>query len=226
MELFVGNKNYSSWSLRPWLVLTELAIPFEERLVAFGSSDWSRVRAVSPTGKVPCLRDGAIVVWDSLAIVEYLAEREARVWPSDRAARAFARSAAAEMHSSFGELRSRCAMSVGVRVRLGAIPPALRADLDRLDALFADGLARFGGPFLAGASFSAVDAFFAPVAFRAQTYHLPFAPASLDYLARLRDLAGMKRWYADGLAETFRDPPHDVEVAAGGELVADLRAEA
>jgi glutathione S-transferase len=227
-ELYIANKNYSSWSLRPWLLLSELDIPFEETLVAFApgtGSSWSAFRAFSPNGKVPCLRDGDTVVWDSLAIAEYLAERHAGVWPSDSKARAWARCAAAEMHSGFGALRTYCAMNCGLRLRLpDDLPMALRADIARIDELWSEGLARFGGPFLAGGTFGAVDAFFAPVAFRIQTYGLFLGAAAADYAQRLRELPGMRRWYADALRETWRDPDHEEEVKRFGILLEDLRA--
>jgi glutathione S-transferase len=223
--LFIANKNYSSWSLRPWLLMRALQIPFEEVLLTFGDAPaWAALRARSGAGKVPCLVDGEVVVWDSLAIVEYLAERHAGVWPSDPIARAWARCAAAEMHSSFTALRSTCSMNVGVRVRLHARPPALERDLERLTALWGEGLARFGGPYLAGASFSAVDAFFAPVAFRMQTYHLDLGPVANAYAERLRAHPDMIAWAQAGLAETTRDRSHDDEIRAAGELVEDLRA--
>src|SRR6202044_1737619 len=118
-DLYIANKNYSSWSLRPWALMRELGIEFREHLLFFGQeSSWVGFRKISPSGKVPCLVDGGIVVWDSMAIVEYLAERHEGVWPARSDARAWARSAAAEMHSGFGELRSRCSMSCGIRVRL------------------------------------------------------------------------------------------------------------
>ena len=122
-DLFIGNKNYSSWSLRPWVLLRELGIPFRERLVPFGGADPDAFRAFSPTGKVPCIVDGAITVWDSLAITEYIGERHAGVWPAEAAARAFARSAAAEMHSGYFALRDACTMNCGIRVKLRAIGP-------------------------------------------------------------------------------------------------------
>ena len=222
--LYIANKNYSSWSLRPWVLLRELKIPFVEHLVPFGDvSGWETYRKLSPNGKVPCLVDGDTVVWDSLAIAEYLAERHAGVWPASREARAWARSAAAEMHSGFNELRSRCSMSCGVRLRLKEFPPALQRDIDRIGTLWNDGLQRFGGPFLAGTAFTAVDAFFTPVAFRIQTYGLSLDPVAADYAARLRDLPAMKSWYADGLTERFRDAPHETEILEMSTLVEDLR---
>ncbi len=216
--LHIANKNYSSWSLRPWVLMRALGIPFEERLTPFGAG----FGGFSPTGQVPCLHDGEVVVWDSLAIVEYLAERHPGVWPADPAARAWARSAAAEMHSGFRELRSRCSMCCGVRMAIDTEVPALRKDLARIDALWAEGQRRFGGPFLAGATFTAVDAFFAPVAFRMQTYGLPLAERA--YAERLLALPAMREWYAAALAEPFRDEPHDREIFASGRLLEDLRA--
>ena len=224
-ELFIANKNYSSWSLRPWALLSELGIPFTETLLFFGDeAAWGPFRRLSPSGKVPCLRDGATVVWDSLAIAEYLAERHTGVWPADAAARAWARSAAAEMHSGFGVLRQRGSMSVGVRVRLHERPAALDQDLARLTALWEQGLQRFGGPFLGGPAFTAVDAFYAPVAFRLSTYGLSLGEAADAYAARLRALPSMLAWYTAALAERARDVHHEVEIEAAGECLADLRA--
>ena len=224
-ELYIANKNYSSWSLRPWVLMRELKIAFAERLIPFGSAaQWDDFRRISPSGKVPCLVDGPTVVWDSLAIAEYLAERHAGVWPADSNARAWARSASAEMHSGFGELRSRCSMSCGVRVRLKDIPATLQGDLARLGALWSDGLRRFGGPFLAGKSFAAVDAFFAPVAFRIQTYGIALDPTAAGYAQRLLGLQSMSDWYAEALKERFRDAPHEDEMAHMGTVVEDLRA--
>lgn len=226
-QLYIANKNYSSWSLRPWLLLGQLGIPFDEQLVSFApgtGSSWSAFRAFSPNGKVPCLRDGDTVVWDSLAITEYLAERHAGVWPSDSQARAWARCAVAEMHSGFGALRTHCGMNCGLRIRLpDNLPTALRADIARIDELWSEGLTRFGGPFLAGNAFGAVDAFFAPVAFRIQTYGLTLGAAAGAYAQRLLELPGMRRWYADALQETWRDPDHEEEAIRSGVLLADLR---
>jgi glutathione S-transferase len=224
-ELYIANKNYSSWSLRPWVLMRELGLEFAEQLTPFGDAPrWEAFRKISPSGKVPCLKDDQTVVWDSLAIAEYLAERHAQVWPRDGVARAFARSAAAEMHSGFTELRNRCSMSCGIRARLKESPPALLRELERLDTLFKSGLARFGGPFLAGKQFTAVDAFFAPVAFRVQSYALAFGGESAAYLARLLALPSMKAWYAAAIAEKFRDLPHEEEVAQLATVTQDLRA--
>jgi len=224
-DLYIGNKNYSSWSLRPWVLMRELDIPFREILVPFGGSqNPDAFRGFSPTGKVPCLVDGGTTVWDSLAITEYVAERHPGVWPADAVARAWARSATAEMHSGFQAMRNICGMNCGLRIRLHAVEAALERDLRRLEALWADGLARFGGPFLAGGRFSAVDAFYAPVAMRIQTYDPPLGAKARAYAARLRDLPAMKQWYQAALAETWRDAEHEAEVRVVGTWVQDLRA--
>ncbi|HET7729846.1 MAG TPA: glutathione S-transferase family protein [Usitatibacter sp.] len=224
--LHIGNKNYSSWSLRPWILLTELGIPFEEKVHAFGPGFKVKSAGHSPSGKVPALHDGRRIVWDSLAIAEYLAERHAGVWPSNEDARAWARCAAAEMHSGFQALRGTCGMNCGIRVKLHSVSEAVRADLARVAELWSEGLSRFGGPFLAGPAFGAVDAFFCPVAFRVQSYGLELPPAAADCARRLLALRGMQRWYADALAEPWRDDAHEVEIAAAGKVLQDLRGAA
>jgi glutathione S-transferase len=224
-ELTIGNKNYSSWSLRPWVLLRECGIAFaEQQVLLHPDSSWEAFRAFAPNGKVPCLHDGGTVVWDSLAIVEYLAERHADVWPSGHDARTWARCASAEMHSGFATLRQTCPMNCAIRVRLHRIDPALQRDLDRLDELWNEGLARFGGPFLAGTRFSAADAFYVPVAFRIQSYALPLSETALAYVARLLALPSMQRWYADALAETARVGPSEDHVRLVGEVLEDLRS--
>ncbi len=226
-RLHIANKNYSSWSLRPWLVLRERQIPFSEELIPFHqSADWVAYAKISPNGKVPCLIDGTTTVWESLAIVEYLAERHRGVWPEQGGARAWARCAAAEMHAGFGELRTRCSMSCGVRVQLHTVTPALTADLERLSAMWNDGLERFGGPFLAGSDFSAVDAFFAPVVLRLQTYGLQLDPNSQSYAARMLEREALRSWYAAALHERWRDLPHDAHIEQFGRVVQDLRVSA
>lgn len=223
-RLHIANKNYSSWSLRPWVLMQVQGIPFEESLTPFAAAGAPNpFRSFSPSGQVPCLVDGSRAMWDSLAITEYLAERHAGVWPADEVARAWARCAAAEMHSGFRSLRTQCGMNCGVRVALDAISPGTQADLARIDALWNEGLARFSGPFLAGSEFTAVDAFYAPVAFRIQSYNLPLSQPSMDYAARLRALPAMKAWYDAALAETWRDEAHELEMREAGRVVQDLR---
>jgi len=224
-ELHIGNKNYSSWSLRPWVLLTALGIPFTERQHFF-QPDNPSFRDFSPSALVPALVDGDVTVWDSLAIAEFVAETYPQVWPAHKTARAWARSAAAEMHSSFSALRTYCSMTIGVRVKLHDTPPALIRDLARIDALWNDGFAKFGGPYLAGGAYTAVDAFYAPVVFRIQTYGVGFdlSKTSRAYIDRILEEQAMKAWYAGGLAETERDAPHETEIAQAGEIIADYRA--
>lgn len=224
-QLYIGNKAYSSWSLRPWVLMRALDIAFSEQLVPFGDATaWSAYRRLSPGGTVPCLVDAGAWIWDSLAIAEYLAERHQRVWPSDAMARAWARSAAAEMHSSFAELRHRCAMCCGVRVRLFERPQSLERDLARIASLWGDGLGRYGGPFLAGRAFTAVDAFFTPVVFRVQTYSLPLNATATGYVQHMLEQPAVKQWYDAALQEHFRDAEHEEHLARMGALLEDYRA--
>lgn len=225
MKLFIANKNYSSWSLRPWLLLRQLEIPFEEVLLPFnGSSNYETFRRYSPTGRVPCLHDGELRIWDSMGITEYLAESHPDVWPAEVSARAWARCAAAEMHSGFAVLRNQCSMNVGLRVRLFDVSPALQRDVARIAELWEEGLHRFGGPFLTGPRFTAVDAFFAPVAYRVQTYGLPLPEKAASYSRHLLSLPWMQQWETAALAETWRDAGHDAEVRQAGEWIEDRRA--
>ena len=226
-ELHIANKNYSSWSLRPWVLMKTLGIAFKETLHPFPATGvWDAYRHFSPSGKVPCLVDGETVVWDSLAIAEYLAESNPRVWPSDPTARAWARCVTAEMHSGFQALRSNCGMNCGLRISLHAISPELQKDITRVEELWNQGLARFGGPFLAGSDFTAVDAFFAPVVFRAQTYDLPLGAQAKAYMETIVGLPAMQEWYTAALTETWREPGHEQEVMDAGKLLQDLRSKA
>jgi glutathione S-transferase len=226
-ELYIGNKNYSSWSLRPWVLLRARGIAFGEHLRPFtGGSNFAAFREFSPSGKVPCLRDGDTVVWDSLAIAEYLAERHPGLWPADDAARAWSRCAAAEMHSGFATLRGTCTMNVGLRVRLHALSPALQGDIARVDELWSEGLARHGGPFLGGRDFGVVDAFYCPVACRVRTYGLPLSPPAQQYAERLLGLPAMREWEAAALAEPWREVDHEAEALQVGTVTADHRVPA
>ncbi len=224
--LHIANKNYSSWSLRPWVLMRALDIPFTERLHHLGATSGSKFTDFSPSGKVPCLEDGAIVVWDSLAIAEYLAERHAGVWPADPQARAWARCAAAEMHSGFANLRNQHGMNVGTRVAVAQRPAAVLADIARIEDLWNEGLARFDGPFLAGEKFTAADAFFAPVAYRFRTYGIKPDGAAAGYLEIMLDHPAMREWESAALAEDFRDETHEVDLRQAGTVTADLRAPA
>lgn len=224
--LHIANKNYSTWSLRAWSLLTALNIPFEENQHIFPSDgpSYPEFSKFSPTGFVPILDDGDIKVWDSLAIALHVAEEHPQVWPSDPVARSWARSAAAEMHSGFSALRNQCGMNVGIRCKRPEITAPLQRDLDRLDRLWGEGLTRFGGPFLAGDAFSAADAFFCPVAFRVQTYDLQLSKRSLDYVALLLGLPAMQDWYRAGIAEPYREPGHEAETTLAHQVIADHRA--
>jgi len=221
--LHIANKNYSSWSLRPWALLRALDIPFAERLHPLGKAGGENFTDFSPSGRVPCLADGDTVVWDSLAIVEYLAEHHAGAWPADAKARTWARCAAAEMHSGFAALRNQHGMNVGVRVAVTQRSPALLADIARIDELWNDGLLRFGGPFLAGRDFTAVDAFFAPVVYRFRTYGVAVSGAAAGYLETMLAHPALLEWEAAALAEDFREAGHEAELADAGRVTADFR---
>jgi glutathione S-transferase len=206
------------------MLMKALALPFEERLVPLEEgSCWDSYRVFSPNGRVPCLHDGSTTVWDSLAIVEYLAERHAGVWPADPPGRTWSRCVASEMHSGFSALRGLCPMNCGLRVELAEIPGPLQADLARVDEIWSEGVDRFGGPFLAGADFTAADAFFAPVAFRVETYGLPLSAPARAYADRLLAHAAMQEWYAAALREPWREKNHEAEAESIGRIVEDFR---
>jgi len=222
--LYIANKNYSSWSLRPWVLMRALAIPFEERLFPLQQgSCWDSYRTFSPNGRVPCLHDGEQVIWDSLAIVEYLAERHPGVWPDEATARTWARCVTSEMHSGFSALRGLCPMNCGLRVELREIPPALQADLSRVDEIWTEGTRRFGGPYLCGTGFTAADAFFAPVAYRVQTYGLPLSGPAQAYADLLLAHPAMQDWYASALIEPWREENHEQEARSAGAILEDQR---
>ena len=221
--LITANRNYSSWSLRPWVLMKALGIGFTDRIEPFAKPvNWEAFRAFSPTGQVPALLDGERTVWDSLGIVLYLAERHAGVWPADEAARAFAQCGVAEMHGGFSALRNQCPMNVGVRVQLPPHDAALAKDVARLRELFEEGLDRFGGPWLAGPDFTALDAFFAPVAYRVRTFGLDVGH-SMAWVERVLTHPAMQEWEQAALAETWREESHEAEIGAVGTLVEDLR---
>jgi glutathione S-transferase len=225
LTLITANRNYSSWSLRPWLLMKELDIPFDERVEPFTAPDnYDAFRAFSPTGQVPVLIDDERTIWDSLGIVLYLAERFDGVWPTDAAARAWAMSATCEMHGGFAALRNDCTMNVGVRVQPRPASPALERNVARLAELWAEGLDRFGGPWLAGPDFTAVDAFYAPVAFRVRTYGLDVGSAGQAWVDGILDHSAMRNWQATALTETWREDSHEAELAAAGTITADYRA--
>ena len=203
-KLYVGNKNYSSWSLRGWLVMKLCGAPFDEVPVQLTGTGYSAAnRAFSPSGMVPALHDGGTVVWDTLAIAEYLAEQHAGMWPAERAARAWARSISAEMHSGFAALRNDMTMCVKERVDVRPWSNALAANIERVTELWNESRRRLGdgGDFLCG-RFSIADAFFGPVAFRFRTYGVAPEGAAGDYLRQLLAHPWMREWEGAALAET------------------------
>ena len=214
LKLYIANKNYSSWSMRPWVLLKQAGIPFEEVMVRFGADTFSAdssfkqaVLAVSPGGRVPVLVDDGFAVWDTLAIAEYVAEKfpDKQLWPQDTQARARARSICAEMHSGFGALRSACPMNIEADLtQTGAIiwrdKPAVRADVQRIVEMWTELLAQHKGPMLFG-GFSIADAYFAPVCMRLKNYGLPVPGPVTDYIARVCALPGVKAWMDEALAE-------------------------
>lgn len=221
--LITANRNYSSWSLRPWLLLKALGIPFADRIEPFTQpTNYDEFRAFSPTGQVPALIDGETTVWDSLGIVLYLAERHAGVWPQSSKARAFAQCTTAEMHSGFSALRNDCTMNVGVRVRPRPASAALMHDIARIREIFESGLRHFNGPWLARPDFTAVDAFFVPVAFRIRTYGLDVGQGQA-WVDRILAHPAVLQWEAEALTEKWREDSHETELAAAGEIIADYR---
>ena len=212
LKLYIGNKNYSSWSMRPWVLLKQAGIPFEEVMVRFDSFDTgstfkNTLKDQTPTGKVPVLVEGDLAVWDTLAVAEYVAEQypDKQLWPRDKAARARARSVCAEMHAGFTALRGACPMNIEASLQdIGALAwrdkPAVRADVSRLVTMWSELLASHKGPMLFGA-FSIADAYFAPVCMRLKTYALPVPAEISAYVERVRALPGVKAWIDDALAE-------------------------
>jgi glutathione S-transferase len=209
--LYIGNKNYSSWSLRPWLVLRWANIPFEERLIrldqpGYGEQKIVDVLGVSPTGRVPCLHADGLVVWDSLAIAEWAAEMrpDAKLWPADPKMRAEARAVSAEMHSGFANVRRDLSMNIHRRIAMPTLPPETLAEIARLDGLWKALRARHqtGGPWLFGAR-TIADAFYAPVATRMRTYGVPLSPASQDWCAAVFADADFRDWEAASIPDSW-----------------------
>lgn len=208
LTLVIGNKNYSSWSMRPWVALKACDIAFDEVFIQLytGEADKKRILEFTRSGKVPVLVDGDVTVWDSLAIIEYAAERfpDARLWPEDRARRAHARSISAEMHSGFAALRNECGMNLHRPVGAILLSAGARADIARIQQIWTDCRVRYGspGPFLFGA-FSSADAMFAPVVHRFRTYAIEVEPVVRDYMDAMMSLPAFQEWTRAGLAETL-----------------------
>ncbi|WP_426391534.1 glutathione S-transferase family protein [Variovorax sp. R-27] len=212
-KLYVGNKNYSSWSMRPWVLMKQAGIDFEEVVVRFDSFEADSqfkhtIAALNPVAKVPVLVDDGLVVWDTLAIAEYLAETfpEKQLWPRSAADRARARSVCAEMHSGFGGLRNHCGMNIEaslpeVGARLLKEVPEVASDLARIVQMWNGLLDTHGGPMLFGAGFGIADAYFAPIGTRIKTYGLPVPAHITAYIERVQALPGVRAWIDDALAE-------------------------
>ena len=203
--LTIGNKNYSSWSLRPWILLKHLGLAFDERLIPLDTAEFARdIPAISPTRRVPVLQHGSLLVWDSLAICEYACDLAGRGWPAQREARAVARAACAEMHSGFSILRSQWPMNARALGRHTAVNPERSADVARIEDLWAECRRRFGasGPWLFG-EYSVADAMYAPVVLRLRTYGAHLRPTSGEYSATVLDDPHMKAWLAAAEAESW-----------------------
>ena len=208
LKLVIGNKNYSSWSMRPWLALRANNIAFDEVFIPLytGAADKARILDFTHSGKVPAQIDGDITIWDSLSIIEYVAERfpETRLWPEDRARRAHARSISAEMHSGFAALRNECGMNLHRPIRPIALSADAQANIARIQQIWIECRERFAklGPFLFGA-FGGADAMFAPVVHRFRTYAIPVAPEAQGYMDTMLSLPAFQEWTRAGLAETL-----------------------
>jgi glutathione S-transferase len=213
MQLFIGNKLYSSWSLRPWILMKAMGVPFTEEVIPLRHGDTSdRILKHSPSGKVPCLVDGDVRIWESLAICEYLNDKfpDRGVWPKDIKARAHARAAASEMHAGFQALRNACPMNLGKTFKTPAITPDLQANVARIEALWSEARGKFGkgGPFLYGA-FSAADAMFAPVVTRFATYQIPVSAATRTYMDAVQTHPAFVAWREAALAEPWSLPDYE-----------------
>jgi glutathione S-transferase len=205
LTLVIGNKNYSSWSMRPWVLMRTLDIPFEEVKLRFHSPEWdANIGRWSPSGLVPVLWRGEDAVWDSLAIMEALHDwfPDRGVWPGDGSARAFARSIAAEMHSGFRDLRTHMPMNIRASLPGKGLRPEVQANIDRIQALWGEARRRFGkgGPFLFGA-FCAADAMYAPVVMRFRTYGVALGPQAMAYCEAMNASKGIRAWVDEALRE-------------------------
>lgn len=217
MKLLIGNRNYSSWSLRPWLVLAHFGIPFEDEVLQLSGDGWRETLAKrSPTGKVPILIDGDLVVQETIAIIEYLADRhpELPIWPADIGQRALARAASAEMHSAFTALRSHAPMNLRSAHPGRVNVDTIAKDLHRLEVLWGGLLASSGGPFLFG-DFTAADAMFAPVASRIRTYSLPVSDGAAAYVEAIYSLPAFQEWLAMALKEPWVVDDDEIDVIQG-----------
>jgi len=208
LKLIIGNKNYSSWSMRPWIAMKVASIPFDEEVISLNAADFkARVGAISGTGKVPALVDGAVHVWESLAILEYLAEKfpDAGLWPADPQARARARAIAAEMHAGFVPLRRLLPMNMWRPVRQRDLTPEVQSNVRRIDAMWTDCRTRYGagGVFLFGRNFGAADAMYAPVVARLHTYAVDVGAVARAYMDAVMALPAWHEWRTAALTEPW-----------------------
>ena len=213
LTLVIGNKNYSSWSMRPWLALVGFNIPFQEVRVLLDQHDTAnKIASYSASGRVPVLLAGPMTIWDSLAICEYLAEQfpEKHLWPQDVAARALARSVVAEMHSGFAGLRNAMSMNIRASFPGRGRTAAAQADIGRISEIWEECMSRFGHHQFLFGEFSIADAFYAPVVMRFRTYGVTLAPALNAYCERMLAHPAVARWVTEALAETESAPKHDV----------------
>jgi glutathione S-transferase len=223
MKLVIGNRNYSSWSVRPWLVLTHFSIPFEEELAPLSGAGWKEnLRRVSPTGRVPVLVDGDIVIPETIAIIEYLAEThpESAIWPADKGRRALARAAASEMHAGFSALRDAAPMNLRASLPGRISRDQVADDLSRVESLWAELLGRHGGPYLFG-EFCAADAMFAPVASRIRTYDLPVSDTGASYVEAIYALPAFQALLAKAAAEPWIVQRDEIDVMLSGRPITD-----
>jgi len=212
LKIVVGNKKYSSWSLRGWLVLKHAGVPYEEIVVPLDMPDTAEnIRRHSPSGRVPALIDGKLTVWDSLAICEYLHEKlpEKRLWPQDAGQRARARSVAAEMHSGFANLRNDCSMKIVEQYAYKPLRAQTQAEVDRIVEIWEECLRQSGGPFLFGKQPCIADAFYAPVVSRFRTYSIPVGGAAKAYCDAVWAWPALQAWVSDAKRETLRAKFHE-----------------
>jgi len=224
MQLIIANKLYSSWSMRPWLVLRAAGLDFSETVIPLRQPDTgAKIREYSPSGKVPVLIDGDVVIWESLAIISFLADRfpEKGIWPQGEAARACAKAISMEMHGGFQALRQACPMNLGKRFAPRDLGEKVAADVARIEAIFSDTRKRFSasGPFLFGDSFTAADAMFAPIVTRLETYQIPVQSETRTYMDAIQSHPAFQRWTSEALREAWHIPEFEI----GHEPVADLR---
>ena len=210
--LYIGNKNYSSWSLRPWLLMKHFGIPFTEHMVSVSGRDYNpALKPIAGNARVPCLHDDGFAVWESLAIAEYLAERQPRMWPAEPRARARARSVSAEMHAGFVKLRTAMPMNLKFKLKGKPASPEVQRDIDRIVEIWDGARNNFAGttgPYLFG-EFSIADAMFAPVVWRLHVYNVPLPPVAATYSEVMLSHPAMIEWYKDALRETEAHAHYD-----------------